>query len=117
VREGGFNVYRHVYDRANTGTPSFPSRLRRPGPASVLVVNDDGTVLSHTGRNPGKEVISFQLSLSLLSSSLRHSMSALCVCVRVVAACSVVRTLTLKRHPIVAALRADRRGARTTTLR
>ena len=52
-------MWRHVYDRSKTGRPSFPSRLRRPSASSPLEVNEDGTVLTHTGRNPGKEVISF----------------------------------------------------------
>lgn len=52
-------MWRHVYDRSKTGRPSFPSRLRCPSASSPLEVNEDGTVLTHTGRNPGKEVISF----------------------------------------------------------
>lgn len=56
TNEGAFSVWRHVYDRSNTGQPSFPSRLRRPSASSPLEVSEDGTVLTHTGRNPGKEV-------------------------------------------------------------
>jgi hypothetical protein len=54
---GPFHVYHHAHP--SDGYHSFPTRLRQPSGPSPLEVSEDGTTLTHTGRNAGKEVISF----------------------------------------------------------